>query len=121
MRAASRQELRDEHTAGASEPKVNGAALPDDEAAALVPPKPKPSVVASAAADDAIGATVAPNAAAGHADSAADVDVVDGAHWVPPVGCDPSALSDAGVPVRRWCCQHPPCNILHSQSSLHAT
>jgi len=88
---------------------VNGAAPPDDEAAALAPPKPKLSAVAPA--DDAAGAAVAPNAAAGHADSAADVDVVDGAHWVPPVGCDSSVLSDAGVPAHSWCCQKSPCNI----------
>ena len=102
---------------------MNCAAPPDDEAAALAPPNPKLSAFAPAAAEDAAGAAVAPNAAAGHADSAADVDVVDGAHWVPPVGCDRSVLSDACLPAQRCCCQHPPSNIprSHMRSTSHPT
>ena len=96
----------DPHTEGASNPNVSGAALADDEAAALATPNPKPNGFAPTAPEDAAAAEVAPKVAAGHPDSAADVDVVDGAHWVPSVGLDPLVLRNACVPVHSCFSQH---------------
>ena len=107
-----------ERTAGAREPKANGAALPDEAAAALAPPKPKLSGFASANMAAAADPAVAPNAATGHADSAADVDVVDGAHWVPPVGCDRSALGDACGPAHQLGAVSTQCERSHEHISV---
>ena len=67
----------------------------------FAPPAPKWKPLASAAAVEAADAAEgAPNATAGQADRTPDVDVVDGAHWVPSAGAERSALGRVAVPVR---------------------
>ena len=94
-------------TAGASDPNLKAVKPPDELAAAPAPPSPNCMPLTSAAAVEAADASagVTTNVAAGQADSAADVEVVDGAHCVPSAGAGGSALGRAAVPAHRPRCR----------------